>query len=186
MRNSILPELKKRIEERFGSEVTYTFQCIPLKRSIQEVTGETLSLSTLKRLMGLVASSHLPRRSTLDIIARYVGYPDFAAFESIAGDGTLTSEFTEVESMEADDMAPGAELILRYNPDRKLNLRYQGDGWFLVLNSRNSKLKDGDLLKIKQVVRGFELYVADVVRDGKSLGAYIGAKQGGLIDLKTK
>ena len=115
MRNSILPELKKRIEERFGSEVTYTFQCIPLKRSIREATGENLSLSTLKRLMGLVAYSHLPRRSTLDIIARYVGYPDYAALESIAGFGTITSEFTEVDNLDSDDMNPGLEIILYGN-----------------------------------------------------------------------
>ena len=186
MRNSLLPVLKNKIEERFGTPVSYTFQCLPLQKSIQQATGENLSLSTLKRLMGLVANSHLPRRSTLDIIARYIGYPDFAAFESLAGFGTITSEFTDIESMEADDITPGTEIILRYNPDRQLKLRYRGDEWFLVIDSRNSKLKDGDLLKIKQLVKGFELYVADVVRAGKSLGAYIGAKQGGLIDLKTK
>lgn len=186
MRNTLLPILKNKIEERFGAPVSYTFQCLPLQKSIQEITGENLSLSTLKRLMGMVANPHLPRRSTLDIIARYVGYPDFAALENEVGSGNVTSEFIDVDSIEEKDLTPGMEIILRYNPDRRLRLRYEGNGWFLVLKSRNGKLKEGDLLKINQMVKEFEFYVADVVRDGKSLGAYIGAKQGGIIDLRTK
>ena len=186
MRNSLLPILKNKIEERFGTEISYSFQCIPLNRSIFEATGENLSLSTLKRLMGLVSNPHLPRRSTLDIIARYVGYSDFKDFERDVLGADLTSEFISIESIESDNLAPDTELILRYNPDRKLKLKYIGNGTFLVLISQNSKLNEGDILKISQLVRGFELYVGEVVRDGRSLGSYIGAKQGGIIELRKK
>ena len=186
IKNSLLPTLKNKIEERFGMPVSYTFQCLPLQKSIQNVTGEILSLSTLKRVMGLVANTHLPRRSTLDILARYVGYTDIAALENEEGYGNITSEFTDIDGIEAADLHVDTEIILHYNPDRKLRLKYCGEGWFKVLSSRNSKLNMGDRLKINQLLKGFELYISEVVRDGTSLGPYVGAKQGGIIYLRKR
>lgn len=186
MNNVLIPILKKRIEEKFGSEVKYSFECDSLQKSIREETGQILSLTTLKRIMGFVSNPHLPRRSTLDILAQYIGFPDFTVFEKETFPGNHSSEFTSMESVDCSQLKSGDTILIRYNPDRRMKLIYEGDGWFEVAESINGKLKPGDRLKISQIVIGFRLFVSDVVRAGKSLGSYIGAKQGGIISIKKK
>lgn len=51
-----------------------------LSKSIKEVTGTLLSVSTLKRLSGKVNYGSKPNSTTLDALAGYVGFEDWRAF----------------------------------------------------------------------------------------------------------
>ena len=51
-----------------------------LSESIQKDTGTLLSVSTLKRLCGKVGYGSTPNTSTLDALARYIGFEDWRTF----------------------------------------------------------------------------------------------------------
>ncbi|MBW8244940.1 hypothetical protein K1F50_19190 [Muricauda oceani] len=53
-----------------------------LSESIQEETGILLSISTLKRLSGRVRYKSRPNSSTLDTLAKYIGYDDWRVFSN--------------------------------------------------------------------------------------------------------
>ena len=63
-------------------------------------------------------------------------------------------------------------------------MTYIGDNSFLINNSKNSKLVKGDRIRLTTLISGQELLVTEVIRDGKSLGGYRGAKDGGLTSLR--
>lgn len=182
----LLPKLKEMIEKKFGESVHYSFQCYALQKSIEEATGELLSISTLKRIFGFATSNHLPRLSTLDILASYVGYPDYCSFEKDADVGRASSEFTEMEIVESENLVPGAIVNLIYSPGRGLTLKHNGDGWFEVVKVSGGKLEKGDMLNIRQIARNFSLIASEVIRNGKSLGTYVAAKQGGVKSIILK
>ena len=69
-------KIRQMILERFNAPIQYPQQCEALAMAIREATGQTLGTTTLKRMLGFVNGPANPRPSSLDIIARYLGYPD--------------------------------------------------------------------------------------------------------------
>ncbi len=166
--------------ERFGAPLEYPQQCEALAMDVREATGEALGTTTLKRLMGFVGGTVAARKSTLDILARYAGYADYRLLAKDLGEDGDISDFREVESLTSADLEAGERVRIAYEPHRELVLSYLGDNLYVVDESRGSKLQKGDRLIIAGFYVGFELLVADVERDGRHLGAYQAAKQGGL------
>lgn len=77
--------VKEKIEARFGKAIRYSKDCEALALSIQHACKERISATTLKRLFGFAKSIEKPRMFTLDVLAAYVGYPDWSSFLSDAG-----------------------------------------------------------------------------------------------------
>lgn len=152
--------------------------------AIEEETGQRLSTTTLKRMLGFVNGPANARTSSLDILARYLGYPDYDLLAKEIGENTEISEFRPVEKIDSDDLLPGEQVQLTYDPNRVLVLSYLGENRYLVNESRGSKLQKGDKLMIAGFYVGFELPVSDVERGGRHLGAYVAAKQGGLTSVE--
>lgn len=158
-----------------------------LTRDIEAVTGERVSVNTLKRITGVLGSSGLhARRSTLDIIARYLGFDDWNRLENSLG--ASSSDFSIPAGMvEMDKLDKGAVLRLCWEPEREIIIRHLGKGEYFVDKATNSKLNDGDCLRLTQIMVGHPLLVKEVIRSGKSLGSYTAAPEFGLneIDLLT-
>lgn len=72
--------LKKAVLDKFGHTLDSVSDYDALSLSISEVTGESVSPTTLKRLFGYIKPSTEPRPSTLSILARYVGYSGWSDF----------------------------------------------------------------------------------------------------------
>lgn len=81
---AIMPEISQNIallrhcveesaNHRIKTSTDFTF----LAGVIQERLGETVATSTLKRLWGYVDGYASTRESTLNILARFIGYPDW-------------------------------------------------------------------------------------------------------------
>ena len=173
----------KLIERRFGKEVRYPSDCDALSQSIYDATGERIGVTTLKRLFGFVEYRHVPRAATLDVLAKYLGYEDFSQLKESANNDVVISEFSDVEMVESGSLRPGDSVIVRYVPDRMIKFRFTGGTSFIVEESVNSKLHEGDKVDIASFVKGFSLLVNNVERDGENLGSYTGAKQGGLKEI---
>lgn len=172
----------KMIEEKYGKKI-YSGDCASLAMGIG--IGET----TVKRMLGLVGEDSPERRrtphvSTMDILAKWLGYADYKSLLQEIGEKDYSSEFTSLESIEVAHLDKGTQVQLRYEPSRVIVMSYLGDGEFMINESKNSKLIKGDRIKLTHLVLGQEMLVTNVMRDGRNLGGYMGAKEGGLTSLE--
>jgi hypothetical protein len=79
----LLDKCRKLIEEKLGWEdgarwSTHDFETLGTR--IQEATGVSLSIATLKRIWGKIRYDSKPTPTTLNTLARYVGYEDWRDF----------------------------------------------------------------------------------------------------------
>ena len=176
----ISDKIRQMILAKFNSPLLYPQQCEALAMAIREATGHTLGTTTLKRMLGFVNGPANPRQSSLDIIARYLGYPDYSLLVKDLGKDADISDFSAIEGIGSADLEAGEQVRITYHPNRMLVLTYTGDNRYVVEESCGSKLLKGDRLTITAFYVGFELLVSDVERDGVHLGPYHAAKQGGL------
>ena len=82
----------------------------------------------------------MPHVSTLDAIARYLGYAHWDELSRIEDKGNSDFEAPEGEIRSAD-LKADACVEIAYLPERKVLLRYLGDMRYRVVASENSKLK---------------------------------------------
>ena len=75
--------VEESANHRIKTSTDFTF----LARVIQERLGETVATSTLKRLWGYVDGYASTRESTLNILARFIGYPDWSLRERLLRGG---------------------------------------------------------------------------------------------------
>ncbi|MGD9494213.1 MAG: hypothetical protein AB7V36_12765 [Bacteroidales bacterium] len=171
--------IKKEIENKFGKEIRYPADCEALSAHISDQTGQSISITTLKRMFGFVNGAHEPRLYTLDILAQYVGYPNwdlyYEKFIHIEN-----SEFINTEQIEIDTLKPDTVIEITYDPNRIIRLVYQGNFLFNVEHSTNSKLVRGDQLKILSIVKHYPLIIASVLRDDRNIGRFIAGKTSGI------
>ena len=75
-----ISRLREAVETTVGRKMRtpkdFDFAC----QQIMSVTGNYVSATTLKRMWGYLSEPVTPRRSTLDILAQYVGKTDWQAF----------------------------------------------------------------------------------------------------------
>lgn len=173
-----------KILAKYGKAQVFSADCAPLANEIG------LSETTVKRMLGLVGAHsrerhRRPHNSTMDILAKWLGYEDYLALLNDVGEGRSPSDFTTLECVDVEHLDCGTQIRLGYSPSRVIVMTYLGDYEFLVNESKNSKLIKGDRLRITHLILNQELIVGDVVRGGISLGAYRGAKDGGLTLLEV-
>lgn len=81
----LTPEIRDKLEARFGRPIRYSKDCEALALSIEHTCKERISATTLKRLFGFAKNIDNPRLFTLDLLAIYVGYPDWSSLLTDAG-----------------------------------------------------------------------------------------------------
>lgn len=174
------------IEQAFGRPLQYPADFESLSLAIGERVGEAVSVNTLKRLFGCLKEPVEPRRSTLDILGRYLGMPDWESYrQKLSGEGN--SDFNAPDgSLDAAGLAEGTRVFFRYSPDREVSMVHLGGGRFRIIASRNSKLREGDLVETGSLCLHYPLVVRSVVRDGQELGRFVAGKIGGLTEIKTQ
>ncbi len=180
----MLPQsIISKILAKYGKDVVYSADCASLADKIG--IGET----TVKRMLGLVGKdspekNRTPHVSTMDIVAKWLGYENYKALLREIGEQDYSSEFTSMESIDVADLDKGTQIQIKYMPSRIIVMTYLGDRVFLINESKNSKLQKGDRIKVSHLVLGQELIVSEIIRDGRNLGGYRGAKDGGLTCLE--
>lgn len=75
-----IEELKRLVEERYGKKLSTTTDFDEFSLMLQRKHEISVSSSTLKRLYGYVGDSHNPRVQTLDALATYLEFKDYAGF----------------------------------------------------------------------------------------------------------
>lgn len=159
--------LMSLVEKRFCKSVMTSTDFYSLAQEIESETHERISASTLKRMWGYVNMTPLPRQTTLDVLAKYIGSTDYKTFcESIKNSTALQSRFFTANFINSCDLAPDSRVEIGWDPNRKVTLKYMGDYLFEVESSLNSKLRQGDRFEAANFIKGSPLYISRILRDG--------------------
>lgn len=169
----------ERLSEKIGQDVTTPAGASYLCLDIESKTGISLGLNTVKRLVGVIPSDGSPRKTTLNVLANYLGYPSW----------DLLEEDTEMEGsvfgrkdifIEMSDLEKNTVVEICWKPDRRILIRHDGTGQYTVMKSENSKLRPGDILSLSQLAIGFPFLANKVFRAEKPLGSYRAADGAGI------
>ena len=171
------------LKRKSGSDLRQPSDCEILSLDIESKTGVRIGATTLKRLVGFAQDERTPHTSTLDAIARYLGYAHWDELSKIEDNGNSDFETLDDEVRSAD-LQPEACVEITYLPDRRLILEYLGNNRYQVTTSENSKLQKGDEVEILNFVLHHPLLVVNVWRDGESLGQFTAGRVSGLSSIK--
>ncbi len=174
-------ELLKR---KSANDLRLPADCELLSLDIQGKTGVRIGATTLKRLLGFAQDERTPHASTLDAIARYLGYAHWEELAKIEdrGNSDFNSSDDEIRSA---DLQVGKVVEIAYLPDRVVTLRYLGNNRYKVEQSQNSKLQADDEVEILNFVLHHPLLVVQVWRNGESLGQFTAGRVSGLSSIKV-
>lgn len=173
--------LRQLVEESADHAIATSNDFIFLSGEIRGRLNENLSVSTLKRLWGYVDGYASVRPSTLDILARFVGFPDWETFVSdyCEAEGVQSSHRVVGESLYAKDLKTGDRVEIQWNPNRRCMLIYMGDNLFEVSESVNAKLKAGARFLCQRFTLNQPLYV-DVLDNEGLTAVFVMGNKGGL------
>ena len=174
-------ELLKR---RSGNDLRIPSDCELLSLDIQSKTRVRVGATTLKRLLGFAQDERTPHASTLDAIARYLGYAHWEELAKIEDQGNSDFNSSDDEVRSAD-LQVGKVVEIAYLPDRVVTLRYLGNNRYKVEQSQNSKLQADDEVEILNFVLHHPLLVVQVWRNGESLGQFTAGRVSGLSSIKV-
>lgn len=184
-----LEALIKITNENFGYEPNTPSEFNDLICQIKKTTGESLSLSSIKRLWGYVKHKGDFSPTTLNILARFNGIKDWESFKKrIEAEVPVTNDdesgFHSDSMIDTGKYRPGERLSLNWNHGKGCEMECVDHMRFRVVKARNIKLKEGDIVTLHTLCIGHPVYVSDIVRDDVRFAAYVGAKKGGLQSIK--
>lgn len=173
------------LSEKAGRDVTTSYGADYLRNDIEAVTGEPLSLNTVKRLVGNLQYDSTPRVVTLNIISRYLGFSSWQLLQEYLT-GRISGFNVEEVFIDLTIQPLGRLIRIRWQPDRCISIKHLGNGRYTVTESIKSKLHSGDILHLTQIAEGFPFIVKTVEREGKNLGNYIAAKKQGVDSIEIE
>lgn len=184
-KNDAIEALVRITNENLGYAPTTPSEFNDLLRRIQKVTGDSLSLSSIKRLWGYVKYNGDFSQTTLNILARFNGMKDWESFkESIEKEVTVTNDddsgFHSDTMIDTGKYKPGDRFQLGWNDGKGCEMECVDHMRFRVVKSTNIKLKEGDIVTLHTLCIGHPIYVSDINRGDLHFASYIGAKKSGL------
>lgn len=177
-------QIVQLLKLKSGSKLRQPYECEVLSLDIESKTGVRIGSTTLKRLLGFAQDDRTPHVSTLDAIARYLGYAHWDELSKIEDNGNSDFDSGDDEIRSAD-LLPGANVEITYLPDRKITFHYLGECRYRVTSSENSKLQKDDEVEILTFVLHHPLLVVNVFRAGDSLGQFTAGRVSGLSSIKV-
>ena len=145
-----------------------------------------VSRTTLMRLWGYVDEDVKPRKGTLDILSKFLGYRDWESYQENASlpkeqqSSPVMSRKLNVNS----DLYIGERLRLTWQPDRVCDVEYLGELSFRVIASENTRIQPGDTFQCSLIIEGEPLYLDNLRKgDGSSSAetiAYVCGKKTGV------
>ncbi len=174
-------KLCREIERQMGWVMKTPADFQLLEERVSARVKDRVSASTLMRLWGY-RKGVVTRRSTLDVLARYLGYADYALFLAWTKECDEEPQSDEVMAahVETKDLAPGDRLELTWNPGRRCVVELRPDGRFEVVEAEVTKLHVGDTFVCSVFVENEPLYMSQLIHDGKAPMVYVAGKKDGV------
>lgn len=174
-------KIEKKIRRNLLSPTDFNFLLLAIKES----RNEPISISTIKRLWGYVTTRHIPSKTTLSILARFVGYTDWEDFcLSLKKEQEADSSFLSNEQLHINSLHKGDIIELGWEPDRLCSITYLGGEIFRVLSAFNCKLKEGNTFQTTFFCTGHPLYITELYQEDNMPKIYVAGKQHGIKYLK--
>lgn len=175
-----LTALRSSIEEVFGRTVKTSSDFAELSDTIQEKIHEYVSVNTLKRIWNYINDGNVPSYSTLSVLSRFLGFNDWDAF-LINLDRTATSQEFVGEGIRCDQLSVGDRIAISWTPNRRIVIMCTGENSFIVVESQNSKLAEGDTFKCMCFFENQPLFMDELMHVGfEKPMSYICGKKGGV------
>lgn len=180
-------KLRSMVEQTIGREIhtprDYTF----LHNQIQELTHQSLSMSTLKRVWGYTSREFNISRYTLDVLSKLVGYTSWDNFVESSEIKENNSELEAsshsviIRRLSARALNQGDKVRLHWQPNRCVEIEYEGLDLFRVIKSENSKLQVGDKFQTMMFIDYQPLFLYCVQREGLPPFDYRCGNNGGIV-----
>ena len=145
-----------------------------------------VSRTTLMRLWGYVDEEVTPRKGTLDILSKFLGYRDWLQYQEnacLAKEQQSSPVMSRKLSVKSD-LYIGERLRLTWQPGRVCDVEYLGNQSFRVIASENTRIQPGDTFQCSLIIEGEPLYLDNLRKgDGSSSAetiAYVCGKKTGV------
>lgn len=173
--------LCEAVEQKAGKQMLTPLDFEWLEEKIGNKVKEQVSASTLMRLWGY-RQGVATRQSTLDILARYLGYADYVMFCQWSPADKDEPQSDEVVSrhLQTSDLQVGQQVELIWYPDRRCVIELRSDGQYEVLEAKNTKLSVGDTFRCDIFIEGEPLYLNHLIHEGRPPMVYVAGKKDGV------
>ena len=173
--------LCRDIEQHFGQQLQSPADFQLLLQQIWEKQHAVLSLSTIKRLWGYVASNGTPRLSTLNTMAQFLGFADWNAYlVALEQRGGIESALCTGEGIQTADLQAEDRIVVAWQPNRQCTFRYLGENQFVVEDSTNAKLQQGTTFSAARFMMGQPMYLDNILLADGTHTSYVAGKSHGL------
>lgn len=178
--------LREAVDAKMGRTLVLPSDFELLSERVEEATGETLAVSTIKRLYGYVANTHAFTHRTLSVLARFVGSQDWTDFcRQVELRQQSDSGFMAEKQVQSSQLLRGNVVEAAWQPDRLCRFRYLGNNTYQVELSHNAKLNEGDTFHALLFAEGQPLYASDLRSADGTPHTYVAGKQHGLTSVKV-
>lgn len=163
---------------KFGTTPRTPTDFAQLASAVQQTTGRTIGLSTLKRLWGYVKDQTGTTYSTLTLLSRYAGFNDWDCFcRQADGSGEAgDSAFSVKAIVESKTLAVGTSVEIMLGVSKKCVIVKTGEpDKFSVEEASEIKLRAGDEVTVAYMAAGRPFFASDCRRGSRQLGSYTGA-----------
>ena len=181
-----IQKLKKLVEESALHPLKTTKDFENLHWQMQERIHDTISTSTIKRLWGYIDSYETIREETLDVLCRFIGFPDYQTFvaDYCQIDSEQTSHRIVSSTLSINEIQISDCLVIEWNPNRRLLLNYNGNGIFEVIGAQNSKIVVGDTFHCTRFTMNQPLYIDNLIHEDMPPALFVIGKKGGLTKIE--
>ena len=152
-----------------------------LAEKIHERVKVSLSSSTLMRVWGY-RQGVATRQATLDVLARYLGYPDYVMFGRWAQretDGEAESDEVLVRHLMTKCLEVGQRVVLTWYPNRRCVVQLREDRRYEVVEAENTKLQVGQVFECDIFIDG-EPMTLRLLSEGMEQMVYMAGKKNGI------
>lgn len=187
--NKTAPEilqLRLDIEESVKRKIRTPYDFEFLTGAIWERLHENISPTTLKRLWGYIEGADTTRRTTLCLLAKFLGYADWEAYlDALNHREGVESEAFMGEGVHTADLEKGQLVEVAWLPNRTAVFRYLGVGKFEVVKAENAKIHQGDSFRCSFMLVGQPMYLDDLQQVGREEPVnYVAGSKNGLSKVK--
>lgn len=176
-------KLKESIENICGYKLRTPRDFESLTKDIFQNTRHMISPTTIKRFWGYLVEKkeQKPRLNTLNILALYVGYPNYETFcKQHCTDAECDSDFLRNKCLQTRQLFKGNKVRLMWLPDRCVTIQYIGLCMFKVIESHNSKLCENDVFICERFIENAPLLLSNLIHNNEEPTNYICGKKGGV------
>lgn len=172
--------LKEDIEESVGRRMKTPSDFEFLAGVIWERIHNLISPTTLKRLWGYIDGADKTRRSTLNILSKFLSFDDWDVYMLSLKNRDIESDFILSDKIDSKELSKGDMLEVTWQPNRHCEFEYLGDMKFIVRKADNSKLQVGDKFECMFFIQNEPLYMDNLEHKGQFPVAYVAGSKSGI------